>query len=203
MPIARRAPVGAPQARVTFESGMDGYYSRFALPGTWHRSFLESMSRPGSLSAGHPNQPFVGFHVRLGDFARANDGVVASTANNTSTPISWYVSCAQMIRELLPGVPVIVASDGSDLELEALLAIPDVCRSRTKNALDEMLLLSQSTALVGSRSTFTSWAAFLGEVPLLVAPGGNAYTPHGDVTEVADPRSAAGWLERALARLQQ
>jgi hypothetical protein len=84
------------------------------------------------------------------------------------------VSSAHIVTEGTLG-PVVVCSDGTDDELQPLLALPGVVRSRSANALDDLRVLSRASLIVGSRSTFSAWGAFLGDVPLYVARGANHY----------------------------
>jgi hypothetical protein len=98
----------------------------------------------------------IGVHVRLGDFQ-----------SQQRVPISWYVQMIEKIRRTAGmQVPVAVASDGSDAELAELLRLPGVRRLRL-GAVGELFALAQSRIILGSNSTFSGWAAFLGHVPIL------------------------------------
>lgn len=98
----------------------------------------------------------IGVHVRLGDFQ-----------SQQRVPISWYVQMIEKIRRTSGvEIPVAVASDGSDAELAELLRLPGVRRLRL-GAVGDLFALAQSRIILGSNSTFSGWAAFLGHVPIL------------------------------------
>lgn len=181
-------------------TGMQNYFDDLRRPAEWYRARLEGMTRPNTIRA-RDSGAYVSVHVRLGDFARAPDSQFAVLANNTSTSIDWYVQMVRSLLESRPGIAVVVSSDGTESELAPLCSIPGVQRSDASNALDEMYLMAGSIGIIGSRSTFTAWGAFLGDVPLLVAPGGDAYRPHARVWEAETPLDASGWLVslRAIA----
>jgi hypothetical protein len=99
----------------------------------------------------------VGIHVRLGDFS-----------GNMLHPVSWYVDALRAVRRRDGRRRVFVFSDGSEAQLAALLAEPEVELVRGTNAIVDLLLLARSQLLIGSgSSTFSSWAAFLGQMPVV------------------------------------
>lgn len=171
---------------VTME-GMADKFSDLGCPGPWYRGVLEQAARTGVISPpeSRPGR-YIAFHVRLGDFAPPSADHTVHDRNNVSTPMGWYESVLLEIRKRDAEIPVLVSSDGGDHELNSLLAVAGVRRSQGANALDDMMVLADAAGIVGSRSTFSAWGAFLGATPLLVALGGNAYTPHNDVFEGED-----------------
>ena len=182
--------------------GMGNYFAELTHAPGRYRAYLAASARPRCLSA-RPGIPYIIFHVRLGDFARQGDTVKALSANNTSTAVHWYVSQVEHLVENLPSLPIYVASDGNDQELLQLLAYPNVTRTSARNALDEMFWLANAAGIVGSRSTFTAWGAFLGEVPLLVFAGGNAYRPHQEVWENDGTSRPCEWLSAVRVRADE
>ena len=58
-----------------------------------------------------------------------------------------------------------VFSDGDETELASILAIEGVSLLRGATDVDDLLALAQARLLVGSNSTFSRWAAFLGNMP--------------------------------------
>ena len=192
---AVRPPHDPDGSEVVVVAGMQDYYEPLTRPGEWHRATLLGWARDGVV--GPPRrEAYVSVHVRLGDFRRPEEGAPSVDANNTSTPVRWYVDAVRALRAGGIDHPVVVSSDGEDHELADLLRLPGVARSGARNALDEIVLLSRSAGILGSRSTFTSWGAFLGSVPLLVAPGANAYRPHRYVWESIGEDVPAAWLDR-------
>lgn len=176
-------------------SGRRKYYRPFTRPGDWHREVLLRWARTGVVGPKR-HGPYVSAHVRLGDFRRAEVDARSIDSNNTSTPLQWYVEEVRALRAARIDLPVVVSSDGEDAELQSLLDLPGVARSGARNALDEIVLLSHAAGLLGSRSTFTSWGAFLGSVPMVVAVGGDAYHPHDLVWEARAGEVPVEWLDQ-------
>ncbi|MFF2487715.1 alpha-1,2-fucosyltransferase [Microbacterium sp. NPDC058062] len=179
--------------------GMGSFFEEFELSHRWHADRLARVARRGVLSEPEVG-PYISAHVRLGDFARPTADVTAQTSNNVSTPIEWYEDAIQRIRQKDSTLPVLISSDGTDLELRPLLDISGVRRTAARNALDEIFIMSRGLGIIGSRSTFTAWGAYLGGAPLLVMPGANAYRPHDRVweAEMGDPIDA-WWTSVARA----
>lgn len=116
--------------------------------------------------------PFVALHVRRGDFGEAPEERLRSGEPNLRQPLDWYVAALREVRRNLAAeVPSVVFSDGTDGELAPLLAEGATCRSRGPSALTDLLLMTRAAALVASRSTFSIWGSFLGQVPTLYFPG--------------------------------
>jgi hypothetical protein len=172
---------GAWRVPALFTQGMRGYFKGLRMEPRQHARFLEGCARPGVVTT-RIAEPYLAMHVRLGDFARASgDQVVAN--NNQSTPMSWFLREMKTLQVAFPRHKYIVCSDGSDEELAPLLELSHVERSGAKNALDEIFVLVRARGILGSRSTFSAWGAYLGQRPMLLAPGGNAYEPHDRVFE--------------------
>jgi hypothetical protein len=62
-------------------------------------------------------------------------------------------------------MPVRIFTDGHEHELADLLRIPGVALQREPNDISDLLALSQARLIIGSNSTFSRWAAFLGNMP--------------------------------------
>ena len=119
--------------------------------------------RPPSLDG-----PFIGVHVRMGDYPPRGEG---PTQLVFRLPLSWYTAGLQELRRALgEDLPAIVFSDGTDSELGPLLALRNVQRSPFATAITDLLALSAGAAIVTSRSTFSLWAAYLGQIPALWFP---------------------------------
>jgi hypothetical protein len=187
---------------VTVESpsGMGRFFADLRQNPLRYRTFLEDTARKGSLSV-KPERPYVCLHVRLGDFARLPAGPILHTRDNVSTPVEWFGTTLEAVRPGLSDFGIYVASDGSDEELSPVLNQPGVMRTSANNALDEMLWLARAEGIIGSRSTFTAWGAFLGEAPLLLAPGGNAYQPHSRVWEAHTAEDIRAWVTAVELRM--
>ena len=109
---------------------------------------------------------YVAIHVRLGDFAAVDENMLDSGAMfNLRIPITWYVDVARRLRKSAPYMPLVVFSDGKVEDLAPLLQIDGVRLGREENDLAELLAMARARLLLGSHSTFSQWAAFLGNMP--------------------------------------
>ncbi len=126
--------------------------------------------------------PPIGINIRLGkDFSAppllhsgaGDEGAYGWIGWLQQTPVSWFVETLQLIRQQAGWpVPAVVVSDGSAVQLEALLALPAVHWLAPSNAVVDLWTLSRTQLLLGSgSSTFSAWAAFLGQQPAFTAPG--------------------------------
>lgn len=130
---------------------------------------------PGKL-----NQPFIAIHIRRGDFGKGTTEELREGKANLQIPIEWYISALRALRKSLGSFSkVILFSDGSNEELYPLLLEPNVERSSYKNALKDLLLMSQSAALIASRSSFSLLASYFGQIPTLYFKGARPW--HEDI----------------------
>ncbi len=114
--------------------------------------------------------PFIGIHVRLGDYPAAPDP--KQPALNYRLPLEWYVSALREIRSTAGSTcEAVVFSDGSDSELKPLLSEPLVRRSQYRHAITDLLSLSDASVIIGSCSTFSMWAAFFAQTATVWHPG--------------------------------
>jgi len=111
----------------------------------------------------------IGMHVRMGDFVAPD-----SDPDNPHQRVahSWYLESLRAIREAAGyPVPAIMVSDGREDELQDLLAEENVALVRTGSAISDLLVLAKSKVLVASAgSSFSAWAAFLGQMPCIAHP---------------------------------
>jgi hypothetical protein len=108
---------------------------------------------------------FVGIHIRLGDYPN----IPKYEENNHvyyRLPITWYIECLEKIREVI-GIQIkaCVFSDGSEEEISPLLRLPNVIRSPFIESISDILAISRSSILITSRSSFSLFGAYLGQVP--------------------------------------
>jgi len=129
-----------------------------------HREFVRdafarrSVRLPDRLEA-----PFIGVHVRFGDFVAPAPGETSGAVNHR-LPLEWYTDRLQVIRRAVGAeVPAMIFSDASEAELAPLLAQPNVVMRKGGTALDDIWKLSQAAAIVASGSTFSYWAGYLGD----------------------------------------
>ena len=132
-----------------------------------HR-LLEIMRRPPPLTPRWGEERHIAVHVRLGDFDPAEPALLESgETGNLRLPIAWYGSVIERLRALRPDLPIRIHSDGSDPELASLLAMDGVTRARSSDDINDLVAMASASALVGSHSTFSRWAAFLGNMPVI------------------------------------
>lgn len=120
-----------------------------------------------------PDVP-IAIHVRRrGDFYDAKSPEDYFTKGFMRMPIQWYIDCLRIIRQAV-GYPVsaYVVSDDTAAALKELLEVPNVTLVRTGSAIGDMLLLARARVLITTGgSSFSVWAAFLGQMPAISYPG--------------------------------
>ena len=125
------------------------------------RHALTAMTKPEFVPE-KPDKPFIGVHVRLGDYPSAEPGAPAPWTSRLA--IDWYVAAVHEVRKTAGfNLGVIIFSDGLDEELGALLQLPAVRRSEYKESISDILALSQSAVIIGSCSSFSMWGAYLAQ----------------------------------------
>ena len=156
------------RSRVIDFHGMDNYFLPFLCEQAYVKERLYAIASSSILKQAElfPDEPFLGVHIRRGDFQRG-DLAIEDT---------WYVRAIdQALRSMGKGreeFPVRVFSDAGPEALRFLTGqFPTVTVMDKAPALLDLLLLSRCRALVGtSRSTFSMWAAFLGQMPSFWCP---------------------------------
>lgn len=97
----------------------------------------------------------IGIHIRLGDFI-----------DEYRTSLEWYVEKINQIKNLQNNqVEFLLFSDGTDEQLKSIIEIENVNRCFFGNAFADILAISECCLILGSDSTFSGWAAFLGQKP--------------------------------------
>ncbi len=110
----------------------------------------------------------ISVHIRMGDFAEYNENKKGNAVNNMRMPTSWYINVIKQINDSTnKNCSFNVFSDGSNDELGDILKIKNVRRQSYGTALSDMLAMSYTKALISSNSTFSLWAAYLGQLPVL------------------------------------
>lgn len=109
---------------------------------------------------------YIAAHIRLGDFIPVPaDKLKTGHVEGLRIPLSWYAEVIRRVRLVFPELPVRVFSDGRAHELSEILAIPEVVLWRESTDIDDLLALSSARLLIGSNSTYSRWATFLGNMP--------------------------------------
>ncbi len=108
---------------------------------------------------------FIAVHVRMGEFAQVADTkLLTGGQSNVRIPLSWYVAVVSELRLRYPQMPVLIFSDGKEHELTPLLE-SGASLYRSGSDMTDLLAMSSASILVGSNSTYSRWAAFLGDMP--------------------------------------
>lgn len=109
---------------------------------------------------------YAAVHVRMGDFGKPAtiEELESGNTNNLRIPLSWYKHAIVEISNRRPDLPIYIISDGSAAELSELLS-DRVCIQKTGSDIGDLYALSGASVLIGSNSTYSRWAAFLGDMP--------------------------------------
>lgn len=120
----------------------------------------------------HLSCPVIGLHVRMGDFRKLAKGEDFSQVGAVRTPIQYFIDVIQNIRNINGSLlPVSVFSDGHEFELKDILALPNITLIKNNSDIVDMVLLSKSKIIITSAgSTYSYWAGFLSEVPIILHP---------------------------------
>jgi hypothetical protein len=103
--------------------------------------------------------------------------------------LQWYIEALQQLRLSLGfSLNAIIFSDGADEDLTPILKLENVIRSSFPTSISDLLAIAKSTVLITSRSSFSLFGAYLGQVPSIWYKGKNeicssGYMP-GDLSAV-------------------
>lgn len=135
--------------------GLGGYFSDlWGNDDVVKEYFAENILPQAIAAVPEKMDDAVAIHVRLGD-----------NPEKWRTDLGWYVNVVKRIKEIDDRVRFLLFSDGTDEELSPLLALPKINRVFYGNALADMIAMSRCRLLLGADSTFSGWAAFLGDIP--------------------------------------
>lgn len=109
--------------------------------------------------------PYIAVHVRLGDFSEAKDAArIERGEPNLRIPLRWYTGVIQALRRRFAALPLWIFSDGEERQLAPLLR-DGASLYRSGSDVTDLLAMAGASVLVGSNSTYSRWAAFLGGMP--------------------------------------
>jgi hypothetical protein len=166
------APQSIRAKSVVVYSGLGGQFAPLLGEAELIREALLAIVRPKHLRALELGvERAIGLHVRLGDFQPENPADLRRGHTCTRQPLSWYCHALDLLTEALPESRVLVFSDGTDAELAPILTRPNVARFGFGSAIGDLLAMSTMRVFVGSASTFSKWASFLGRMPVIWYPG--------------------------------
>jgi len=114
---------------------------------------------------------FIAIHIRRGDFPEMSNEI---NQIYFKIPIEWYIDALNQIRNQIGNdFPVVIFSDGTDEEVKPILSLPKVIRSSYPESISDMLAISKAIVIITSKSTYSLFGAFLGQVPSLWYIGKN------------------------------
>jgi hypothetical protein len=156
---------------ITYESAIKGKKGKVIVEGLGNyfedllyshekvKKFIYSFVNKKAITKLH-NVSFedtIGVHVRLGDYSQER-----------RISLNWYLG---VIKEIINNCgskyKIFVFSDGSNIELKDLLSLPNVERIFFGNSISDLIALGKCKLIVGSDSTFSGWAAFLEQTPII------------------------------------
>ena len=113
----------------------------------------------------------VAIHLRLGDFSYVNKGHPDERRMNARVPIEWYGKIIHNLINQNPNLVFTVFTDEKILSQEQLNILGKPAIDTSDNALEAILRMSFYPILIGSQSTFSLWAAFLGQSTIILPSG--------------------------------
>ena len=116
--------------------------------------------------------PCIGVHIRMGDFKKLKEGEDFRKVGATRTEESYFIEKINQIRQINGScLPVAVFTDGYRSEFSQLFNLPEVKLVEGNPDIVDLIHLSKSKVIVASaNSTFSYWAGFLSEAPIILHP---------------------------------
>lgn len=113
--------------------------------------------------------PVIGVHIRMGDFRKLKVGETYQSGH-VRPPESLFIDLINKIRKVKgSNLPVSVFTDGYSKELEKILSLKNVFLVENNSDLVDLLLLSKSKLIIPTQgSTFSTWAVFLSQSPVIL-----------------------------------
>jgi hypothetical protein len=136
---------------------------------------LYRITRPEYWPVGLP-QSYIGVHIRMGDFPIKSE---IEKQHYFRIPLQWYLGVISELRNALGAdFPIVIFSDGTDKEIKDVLELDNVIRSPFSESISDLLAIAKSTVIVTSRSSYSLFGAYLGQVPSIWYKGKNEIYNH-------------------------
>ena len=143
------------------------------------KKILQSLLKPWIFEkVEKAEKPVIGVHIRMGDFRKLKQGEDFSKVGHVRTPEKYFIDVIKCIR-ITNGkeLPVMVFTDGYRNEFEKLFDLNNIKIVEGNADVVDLLLLSKSKIIVTANgSTFSYWAAFLSDAPVIKHPD-HLYAP--------------------------
>ena len=167
IPLGTGQPVSVPRAGLvivwTTEFSFEGLHQHRAMI---RDRLLEILSTPPAVRPNWGAGDYAAVHIRLGDFVQVQtEQIMTGRVPNMRISLAWYARVIRRVRSVHPELPIHIFSDGREQELAEILALEGVSLRREPTDIADLLALAQAKLLIGSNSTFSRWAAFLGDMP--------------------------------------
>lgn len=125
-----------------------------------HDELIQHWLRMNLISPDVPSQDVeIAVHVRHGDFM-----ATSGAGHNVRIGADWYRNAIDFAKQIVGSKrpSLMIFTDGDRQCIAKDLDVGRDCFDDTKNALQAILAMSHAKVLVTSRSTFSMWAAYLG-----------------------------------------
>jgi hypothetical protein len=137
------------------------------------KELLYSVINPAILAEVEKSpKPLIGLHIRMGDFRKLKQGEDFSKVGHVRTPEYYFIEIVNAIRKIYgENLPVSLFTDGYRHEFEEIFSLDKVTMIEGNADIVDLLLLSRSSILIAANgSTFSYWAGFLANAPLIKHP---------------------------------
>ena len=116
--------------------------------------------------------PVIGVHIRMGDFRKLKSNENFASVGSVRTPEEYFIGVIQTIRAMAAqDLPVSIFTDGFKHEFTSLPQLKNVSFVEGNRDIVDLILLSKSKIVVTSAgSTFSYWAGFLSDSPIIMHP---------------------------------
>lgn len=136
------------------------------------RLFWSILSPDFKLQLEKQAAPWIGVHIRRGDYRKLKEGEDFSKVGIVRTPEEYFTNTIKSIRKVAgKDLPVSIFTDGYKDEFDQLFSVGNIKIVEGNQDIVDLLLLSKSKIIITSAgSTFSSWAGFLSNAPLIMHP---------------------------------
>lgn len=145
---------------ITIVSGLGAYFEELKQRSDIIKTTIwDNLTVELKLKLKDLNSQVIGIHIRLGDYPQ-----------NRRTNLNWYIEIVKLLSKLdeYLNFDFLVFSDGTIEELNPILSLARVKLYNSGNAFIDLWTLSQSKLIIGSDSTFSAWASYLNQVPIIL-----------------------------------
>lgn len=116
--------------------------------------------------------PIIGMHIRMGDFRKLKQGEDFARVGHVRTPEHYFTAVVNQLRSISGmQLPVSLFTDGYRNEFEEVFSLTPINMIEGNADIVDLLLLSKSEVIITANgSTFSYWAGFLSDAPIIKHP---------------------------------